>query len=67
MVDGNQTELHGTSVGQPKVTRRPKAKSRDLNVVTIQKVLKPLGLAITLKMRPGDPLAAVLLSEKGGY
>jgi hypothetical protein len=52
MVDGNQTELLGTSFGQPNVAQRPKAKSRDLNGVTIQKVLKPLGLAITLKIRP---------------
>jgi hypothetical protein len=41
-------------------------KSR-LIAAAIQKVLKPLGLAITLKMRPVDPFAAVPLTETSGY
>jgi hypothetical protein len=42
-------------------------KGGGLDAVSIQKVLKPLGLAITLKVRPIDPFAAVLLTETSGY
>jgi hypothetical protein len=66
-VDGVGPEMFVASDPASRCCVANRDQSEDLDVLSVQKVLKQLGLAITLKVKPKIHFAAVLLTEKGGY